>query len=81
MGTPDDLRALMATLTVHPARILRLPDYGLAVGRQADLVLWECERLEDVVAAQPGRTLVVKRGRVTVEHEHHRREPWRERAS
>jgi cytosine deaminase len=79
MGTPDDLRALMATLTVHPARILRLPDYGLAVGRQADLVLWECERLEDVVAAQAARALVVKRGRVTVEHEHHRREPWREK--
>jgi len=79
MGTPHDLRALMAALTIHPARILRLPDYGLAVGRQADLVLWECERLEDVVAAQAGRAMVVKRGRVTVEHEHHRREPWRER--
>jgi cytosine/creatinine deaminase len=79
MGTPDDLRALMATLTIHPARILRLRDYGLKVGCQADLVLWECERLEDVVAAQPGRALVVKAGRVSVEHEHLRREPWRER--
>ena len=78
MGTPDDLRALVATLTTHPARILRLRDYGLGVGRQADLVLWECERVEDVVAAQPARVLVIKRGRVTVEHQHHRREPWRD---
>lgn len=78
MGTPDDLRALMATLTSHPARILRVPDYGLAVGRRADLVLWECERLEDVVAAQAARAVVVKAGRITVEHEHRRREPWRD---
>jgi cytosine deaminase len=79
MGTPDDLRALMATLTVHPARILRVPDYGLQPGRRADLVLWECERLEDVVAAQAARKLVIKAGRITVEHEHHRHEPWREK--
>jgi cytosine deaminase len=79
MGTPDELRALVATLTTHPARILRLPEYGLAVGNRADLVVWECERVEDVVAAQPGRALVVKAGRVTVAHEHRRREPWRER--
>lgn len=77
MGTPEDLRALVATLTTHPARILRLRDYGLGVGRRADLVLWACERVEDVVAAQAERVVVIKGGRVTVEHEHRRREPWR----
>jgi cytosine deaminase len=78
LGTPADLRALAATLTTHPARILRLPDYGLGLGRYADLVLWECEKVEDVVAAQPARALVIKRGRVTVEQQLHRRERWRE---
>jgi len=78
MGTPEDLSELVATLTVHPARILRLPDYGLDVGCRADLVVWECERPEDVVAALPPRALVVKDGRVTIEHERRTRARWRE---
>jgi cytosine/creatinine deaminase len=78
MGTPADLHALLDAITVHPARMLRLPDYGLSPGCVADLVVWDCQRSEDVVAALPPRTLVVKRGRVTVEARHHVVERWRE---
>jgi cytosine deaminase len=77
MGTPDDLRDLVATLTTHPARILRLADYGLAVGSRADLVLWDCAEVQEIPAALPGRRLVLKAGRVTVEHEHGVHERWR----
>jgi cytosine deaminase len=80
MGAPDDLRALLETLTTHPARMLRLEGYGLAPGARATLVVWECERPEDIVAALPGRALVVKDGRVTLEYERRVRERWRERA-
>jgi cytosine/creatinine deaminase len=79
MGTGQGLRDALAMLTEHPARILRLPDYGLDVGRQADLVVWDAEQPEDIVAALPPRRLVVKRGRVTVEHEHTLKEHWRDR--
>jgi cytosine deaminase len=77
MGTPADLRALLLAITLHPARVLRLPDYGLAPGCYADLVVWDCALPEEAVATVPPRTLVVKRGRVTVEA--HRRvvERWR----
>ena len=78
MGTPDQMRELVATLTTHPARIMRLRDYGLAVGCRADLVMWECEQPEDIVAALPPRVLVVKNGRVTIEHERRVRERWRQ---
>lgn len=78
MGTPDDLRALVHTITTHPARILNLPDVGLTTGCRADLVLWDCERVDEVVTAQPGRRLVVKHGRVTVESERRVRWRWRE---
>jgi cytosine deaminase len=77
MGTPADLRALLAAITLHPARMLRLPDYGLAPGCLADLVAWDCASPEEVVAALPPRTLVVKRGRVTVEARHEVIERWR----
>jgi cytosine deaminase len=80
MGTPDELRDLVAAITAHPARILGLDDYGLDTGCHADLVVWDCERVEDVVAAQPARRLVLKGGRVSVEHEHRLRERWREAA-
>jgi cytosine deaminase len=77
MGTPADLRALLAAITVHPARLLRLPDYGLAPGCRADLVVWDCERSEDTVATVAPRTLVIKRGRVTLEARHDVIERWR----
>ncbi|MBI4587353.1 MAG: amidohydrolase family protein [Candidatus Rokubacteria bacterium] len=79
MGTSTQMRELVATLTTLPARILRLRDYGLAVGCRADLLVWECERPEEIVAAVPPRSLVVKNGRVTIEHERRRREVWRRR--
>jgi cytosine deaminase len=77
MGTPADLRALLAAITVHPARLLRLADYGLAPGCRADLVVWDCQSPEEAVATLPPRTLVVKRGRVTVEIHRQVLERWR----
>jgi len=78
MGTPADLRALLAAITLHPARLLRLPDYGLAPGCYADLVVWDCVQPEDTVATMPPRTLVVKRGRVTIETHHQVIDRWRD---
>jgi cytosine deaminase len=77
MGTPGLMRELVATITSHPARILNLRNYGCAIGNRADLVVWECERVEDIVMALPPRRLVVKAGRVTVEHERRTVERWR----
>jgi cytosine deaminase len=78
MGTPRDLQDVFRALTEHPARILRLPDYGLAPGARADLVLWDTPHAEEIVTAQAAPRLVIKRGRVTVEHERTTREPWRD---
>ena len=77
MGTPAELRALMEMITVQPARLLRLADYGLTPGCRADLVVWDCPRPEDAVATLAPRTLVVKRGRVTVEARREIVDRWR----
>ena len=77
MGTPEDLRRLVAALTIHPARILKLPRYGLVPGAAADLVVWDCASVEEVVATLPGRVLVMRRGRVSIEHERRVHERWR----
>ena len=78
MGADPELRLVLDTLTAHPARVLRLPDHGLTVGGRADLVIWEAERAEDVVAALAPCRLVVKAGRVTIEHARSVAEPWRD---
>jgi cytosine deaminase len=77
MGTPALLCDLLAAITIHPAAMLRRPQYGLGPGCRADVVAWACERPEEVVATLPARTLVMKDGRVTVEHEARVTEPWR----
>jgi cytosine deaminase len=78
MGTRDLMRDLVATITSHAARILNLPDYGCAVGCRADLVVWECERVEEIVMGLPPRRLVIKSGRVSVEHHRRTVERWRD---
>jgi cytosine deaminase len=77
MGTERGRRDAFALLTEHPARLLRLPPSGPAPGLQADLVVWDAARHDDLVAAQAAPWIVVKRGRITVEHERTVREPWR----
>lgn len=77
MGTRDDLRQLVDMVTEHPAAMLRLPGYGLTAGCQADLVAWDCERVEDIPTTLPARVFVVKNGRVTVTCEHRLEERWR----
>jgi cytosine/creatinine deaminase len=77
MGARQDLLDALAMLTDHPARILRLEHYGLAVGRRADLVVWEAEQAEDIVATLAPRRLVIKHGRVSVEHERSVTHAWR----
>jgi cytosine deaminase len=78
MGTPGDLRALLDTVTNHAARILRLPDYGVEVGCRADLVLWDCQRAEEIAMGLPDRALVIKNGRVSVQRERRVQSRWRQ---
>ncbi len=77
MGSHHELRALFDCITRHPAAILRVPDHDLAPGCRADLVVWECLEVEEIVAALPPRALVVKTGRVALEYERRIHERWR----
>jgi cytosine deaminase len=47
-GMPDDLRETWGMFTSQSARLMRLPEYGIAVGNPADLVLVDAP---DTVAA------------------------------
>ncbi len=65
VGTREKMRDVFDMVTRHAAKLLRLPDYGVEVGRTADLVVLDCATPEDGVAelAQPLHGF--KRGRKT----------------
>lgn len=70
-GTPHSQAEILRMATYDAARSIGLADYGLAEGRMADLVVLDSPLVGDVLADIPPRLWVVKRGRLTVESEHH----------
>ncbi len=79
LGTPEEQAQALAMVTTEPARILRLADHGIGEGRRADLVVWEAMALDEAMGGLAPRRLVVKGGRISVEHRHAVDEPWRRR--
>jgi cytosine/creatinine deaminase len=69
-GTPHSQAEVLRMATYDAARSIDLRDYGLAEGRQADLMVLDSPLGADVLADIPPRLWVVKRGRVTVETRH-----------
>jgi len=64
LGGADDLPTVLPMVTTNAARALGLTDYGLEVGKTADLVVLDTKRVADAVIDQPARLLVMKSGRV-----------------
>lgn len=72
LGGADDQATVLPMLTTRPARALGLKDYGLAVGKDADLVLMDTRAVSDVILDLPARLMVLKRGKVVATAEHRR---------
>ncbi len=62
----DQLRECFAMLTERSARLLNLPDYGIAIGHPADIVVIDAETPEQAVAEVAAPLTVFKHGRLTV---------------
>ena len=77
LGGQADLSLLLDMLTTQPARILRVPDYGLTVGCRADLVVWDTDRPDEIITALAPCHLVTRAGRVILEHARSLTESWR----
>lgn len=69
LGGADDQATVLSMLTTNPARALRLPSYGIEVGKDADLVLLDTQKLADAIIDLPDRSFVVKRGRIVAKTE------------
>lgn len=65
VGARDDFRACFDMITRRSARLMRLPDYGIEVGKAADLAVLDCRSPEQAVAELAVPLYGFKRGRMT----------------
>jgi cytosine deaminase len=65
VGSRHDMRECFDMVTLRSARLMRLNDYGVEVGRQADLVVLDCELPEQAVAELAPPLYGFKRGHMT----------------
>jgi cytosine deaminase len=63
-----DIETLYDMATVNGARLMRVADYGLAVGRRADLVVVAAPSVQEAYRTQPSRLAVIHDGRVVARH-------------
>ena len=66
IGEPHRLRECFAMLTDRSARIMNLPDYGIAIGNPADIVIFDATTPEQVIAEVKPPLVAFKRGTLTV---------------
>jgi cytosine/creatinine deaminase len=71
MGTPESQTEVLRMCTYDAARAMGIAqDYGIAVGRRADLVILDTYDVADALLDIPVRSWVIKDGRVTVTARH-----------
>lgn len=68
-GSGKDLADCFSMVSDRAARILRKDDYGIAVGRPADLVVWNATSPAEVIASVAQPLVGFKRGRRTFTRE------------
>ena len=69
VGSKTDLQDCFEMITRRPAEMMRLRDYGVAVGKSADLVVLDAVEPEMAVAELAPVLYAFKRGRMTVSRE------------
>ena len=65
-GTADQLDKVMRMITTRPARNTMIPDYGLAQGCRADLVILDAPTAKEAIISQSERLYVLKGGKIVV---------------
>jgi cytosine deaminase len=66
LGNLDQLAWLLDLVTINPARVLGLEDYGLAEGCRADLVVLDAASPAQAITEQAEKLWVCKNGRMIV---------------
>lgn len=68
LGGGDDLHTVLPMITTNPAKALGLKDYGIEVGKKADMVLLDTTSYTNAIIDLPTKLFVFKNGKLTVEN-------------
>lgn len=60
---PKDLAVCFEMITDRAAKLMRIPDYGIEIGKAADLVVWDESAPSDIIAKCALPLAAFKRGR------------------
>ena len=67
MGTTASHQLCLEMATTQAARAIAIDDYGVEVGKIADLVIVEAESVSEAIGAAPPGRVVIKNGRVVAQ--------------
>ncbi len=65
LGTPEDLSRCMSWVSDEAAKIMKLSNYGIRVGSDADINFYPAQSVKDVIATIVPPSLGMKRGKIT----------------
>jgi cytosine deaminase len=69
LTTPEEIETVFEMMTTNAARTLGvLNDYGIVIGRRADLVVIDASSPKDAIRRQPDRRWVIKGGKMIAEN-------------
>ncbi|MEH6633342.1 MAG: amidohydrolase family protein [Halopseudomonas aestusnigri] len=60
----SETRAMFKAVTENSAKVMHLPDYGIAKGNFADLVILQAQDPIEAIRLRPARLFVIRRGKV-----------------
>jgi cytosine deaminase len=64
---PSEIEVLFDMPTVRSAEMLRLPDYGLAVGKTASFNVIDAPSVQEAFRTQADRLYVVRKGKIAAQ--------------
>lgn len=62
MGSPSEIRDVLRMITVNPAAVMGLRDYGISSGRAANFVIFDAHTPEEMFTMLPERRWVWRKG-------------------
>lgn len=69
MGNAEQRRSVLDMCTYNAAKALEIEDYGIKPGANADLVIYECKDMSNLINDQPYLQYVIKRGNIIVHND------------
>ncbi len=73
MTSPSEIEMVFDMMTFNAAKTLGVTDYGIEVGRRADLVVLDTETVWEALRLQPARLYVIKEGKIVAENRFERK--------